>query len=151
MYRYLFEETCFEASFESDKPLDSNLQNKAREILASNLGLEVEDIRLVYYKKSVSITELEFEATLAVDKNFEFRVILTISSCKTTVVSLSTLLSRLDPVYLRSVSSSESIVRNIFQEFAKKSFYQDIFADYRRKYEEISRKIYDGLEALVGF
>lgn len=151
MYRYLFEETCFDCSFESDKPLDAALQDKAREILASGLGLEFENIRLVYYKKYGGITELEFEAAVNVDKNFEFRAILTISASKTTVVSLSTQLSRLDPVYLRGLSSSESLVRNIFQEFAKNSFYQDIFADYKRKYEEVSRKIYDGLEALFGF
>jgi hypothetical protein len=151
MYRYLFEETCFDHSFESKKFLDAELQNKARDILAKNLGLKYEDIRLAYYKKSEGATEVEFEATVRVDENFEFRAILTVSSDKTTIVSLSTQLSRLDPVYLRDFNSSEGIVRNIFQEFAKNSFYQDIFADYKRKYEEISKKTNDGLEVLFGF
>jgi hypothetical protein len=152
MYRYLFEEPCFNSSFDSKKPLDSEIQNKARDILAQNLSIKYEDIRLVYYKTSEGVVEMEFEGLITVDQNFEFKALLTMSTFNNkTIVSLATQLSRLDPVYLRDMNSSEGIVRNIFKEFAKNSFYQDIFSDYKRKYEEVSRKIYDGLETLFGF
>jgi len=150
MYRYLFEETCFDHSFESLKPLDSEIQSKAKSVLSKTLGLKYEDIRLVYYKKAEGINEVEFEALVKVDQNFEFRATVLISTYDKTIVSLTTHLSRLDPVYLRDVGSSESIVKNIFQDFMKNSFYQDIFADYRRRYEEVSRKVYEGLEILFG-
>jgi hypothetical protein len=150
MYRYLFEETCFDHSFESLKPLDTEIQSKAKAVLSKTLGLKYEDVRIVYYKKAEGINEVEFEAIVKVDENFEFRATVLISAYDKTIISMKTYLSRLDPVYLRDAGSSESIVKNIFQEFMKNSFYQDIFADYKRKYEELSRKVYEGLEILFG-
>jgi hypothetical protein len=150
MYRYLFEEKCFDNSFESIKPLDNELQSKVKASLSKTLGLKYEDVRLAYYKKAEGVKEVEFEALVKVDENFDFRVTLLISTYDKTLVSLVTRLSRLDPVYLRGIGSSESIVKNIFQEFVKNSFYQDIFADYKRKYEAVSRKVYEEIEILFG-
>jgi hypothetical protein len=150
MYRYLFEETCFDHSFESLTPLDNNIQSRAKAVLSKALGLKYEEVRLVYYKKAEGVSEAEFEGLVKVDENFEFRATLLISTYDKTIISLKTYLSRIDPVYLRDTGSSESIVKNIFQEFMKNSFYQDIFADYQRKYEEVSKKVYEGLEILFG-
>ncbi|MBN2095174.1 MAG: hypothetical protein JW727_03945 [Candidatus Aenigmarchaeota archaeon] len=147
MYRYLFEETCFDRSFDSDTPLDKEKQDKVRFIIAQRLGLTYRDIRLVYYKTLPGGAEVEFEGRLPIDKNFEFRVIVTLTSYDTTLVSIRATVSRLDPVYLREkLNLCESIVGNMFKEFVKKSFYHDLFSDYMKQYEEVSKGMFEAIE-----
>lgn len=151
MYRYLFEEVCFDRSFEAAKPIDQETQRKIRAAIAEILGVKYEDTRLVYYQKAENSAEVEYEAQVRIDDNFDFRIVLVISTYDKTLVSLRTYVSRLDPVYLRDIMNrTESLAHNIFTEFMKNSFYQDIFGEYRKKYEEVSRKLYETLEVIFG-
>lgn len=151
MYRYLFEEVCFDRSFEAAKLLDQETQRKVRIALSEVLGLKYEDIRLVYCQRAEGSAEVEYEAQVRIDDNFDFRVALVISTYDKTLVSLRTYVSRIDPVYLRDIMNrTESLVHNIFTEFVKTSFYKDLFEEYRKKYEETSRKLYEALELVFG-
>ena len=151
MYRYLFEEVCFDSSFEAAKPLDQETQRKIRAAIAEVLGVKYEDTRLVYFQKAGGSGEVEYEVQVKIDQNFDFRVTLFISTYDKTIVSLRTYISRLDPVYLRNIMNrTESLVHNIFSEFVKTSFYHDVFDDYKKKYEGVSRKLYEALEVIFG-
>jgi hypothetical protein len=149
MYRYIWEVPCFSRSFESDKILDTNLQRGARRIISTALGIGYNDVHLVRFSRNPESSEVRYEAKASVEKNYEFFVALDMSSLGSTIVSLETRLSRLDPVYLRDFQNqTESIVSNIFREFAKNSFYTDVISELKLKYEDLSRKIFEQLEAL---
>lgn len=152
MYRYLWEEPCFDRAFEAQKPVDTNLQRGVRRIISENLGINYDEVHLVFYKKNPNSIEVEYEAQCNIDRNYVFKISVMLSTYDRTLVSLKTHLCRVDPVYLRDFhNQTESIVSNMFREFAKKSFYQDLLAEYRLKYEDMSRKLFEQLEVLFNF
>jgi hypothetical protein len=150
MYRYLFEEKCFDRSFGTDKKVNLDLIKKIRYLLAKNLEIKYEDTELKYYKKTKEEVEVKLEAKEEINKNFVFRVVLEITEKGNTIVSIETFISRLVPVHIVGVNYVEDIVYNIMQEFSKKSFYQDLMAELKLKYEEVGKKIYEDLETLFG-
>ncbi len=151
MYRYLFEEKCFDRVLEVNKKISPELQRKIKEILANTLEIEYEEVELLSYKKTEKGLELIFEAKKQINENFVFRVILNITESETTLISLETFISRVTPVHLAGPVVMEDLLYNIIQEFSKKSFYKDIMSEYKLKYEEVSKKLYEGLEILFGF
>ena len=151
MYRYLFEEECFNRVFEVNKKINFEFQRKIKEIIANLLEIKDEEVELVYYKKTENSIEAKFEATKEISKNFVFRVILVITELETTLISLKTFISRTIPVYLAGPVLIEDLLYNIMQEFSKKSFYKDIMSEYKLKYEEVSKRLYEELEILFSF
>lgn len=151
MYRYLFEEKCFSRVLEVNKKINSELQRKIKEILANILKIEYEKVELLSYKKTEDGLELKFEAGKEINENFVFRVILDITESETTLISLETFISRAIPVYLAGPVVIEDLLYNITQEFSKKSFYKDLMSKYKLKYEDVGKKLYEGLEILFSF
>lgn len=151
MYRYLFEEVCFDRIIETDKKISPEMQKKIRETLATALGITYEEVRLAHYEKSEDYLEIKLEAEKEISASFAFRVCLLITQNEKTLISLKSFVSRLDPVNLAGPAFMEDIVYNIVQEFSKKSFYQDLMAEYKLKYEELSKKLYEEIEILLGF
>ena len=151
MYRYLFEENCFNRIFEVNKKINLNIQKKVKDILAETLKIKYEDIQVVYYKKTNMGLEFKLEAEKKIGDNFVFRVSVEITEYDSTYVSLDTYISRTIPVNLAGPVTTEDIFSNLVQELSKKTFYVDMMADYKLKYEELSKEIYEGLEMLFGF
>ncbi len=151
MYRYLFERECFNRVIGVNKKITTELQTKIKDIIADFLEIKYEDIELTYYKKTENGLELKFKMVKEINENFVFRVIIEITEKETTLISLKTLISRVTPVYLAGPVLVEDLVYNIIQEFSKKSFYKDLMSEYKLKYEELSKRLYEELEILFGF
>ncbi len=151
MYRYLFEESCFNRIFEVNKKPNKDIQKKVKDILANTLKIKYEDIQVVYYKKTSTGLEFKLEAENKIGENFVFRVCVEITEYDSTYISLDTFVSRTIPVNLAGPVTTEDIFSNLVQELSKKTFYVDLIADYKLKYEELSKEIYEGLEMLFGF
>ena len=151
MYRYLFEEYCVNRIFEVNKKINLGVQKKVKDILADILKIKYEDIQVVYYKKTKAGLEFKLEAEKKIGENFVFRVTVEITEFDTTYVSLDTFISRTTPVNLAGPVTTEDIFSNLVQELSKKTFYVDMVADYKLKYEELSKELYEGLEMLFGF
>ena len=148
MYRYLFEETCFKRSFDSDRKIDLDLIKKIREVVARNLGIEYEDVELAYYEKSEDSVEVKMEAKKQISQNFDFRVVVRASEKGNSIISLETFISRVVPVHLVGFQYVEDIIYNMMEELRKKVFYRDIINEMKLKYEELSKTIYEDLEIL---
>ncbi len=151
MYRYLFEKDCFNRIFKINKKINLDIQKKVKNILANTLKIKYEDIEVVYYKKTDNGVEFKVEAEKKIAENFVFRVSIEITEYDSTYVSLDTFISRIVPTQLAGPVVTEDIFSNLIQEFSKKTFYVDLIADYKLKYEELSKKIYEELEMLFGF
>ncbi len=151
MYRYLFEENCFNRIFEVNKKINLDVQKKVKDILANTLKIKYEDIELVSYKKTDTSLEFKLEAEKKIAENFVFRVSIEITEFDGAYISLDTFISRTVPVHIAGLATTEDIFSNLIQEFSKKTFYADLMADYKLKYEELSKKIYEELEMLFGF
>ncbi|RLJ00264.1 MAG: hypothetical protein DRP06_02260 [Candidatus Aenigmatarchaeota archaeon] len=151
MYRYLFEENCFNRIFEVNKKINLNVQKKVKDILADILKIKYEDIQVVYYKKTEKSLEFKLETEKKIGENFVFRVCVEITEFDSTYISLDTFISRTVPVNLAGPVTTEDVFSNLVQEFSKKTFYVDMMADYKLKYEELSKEIFEGLEMLFGF
>ncbi len=151
MYRYLFEENCFNRIFEVNKRINLNIQKKVKDILANTLKIKYEDIEVIYYKKTDTSLEFKLEAEKKIAENFVFRVSIEITEFDSAYISLDTFISRTVPIHLAGPVVTEDIFSNLIQEFSKKTFYVDLMADYKLKYEELSKKIYEELEMLFGF
>ena len=151
MYRYLFERECFNRIFGVNKKINLKLQTKMKEMIADILEIKFEDVEVIYYKKNENGLELKFEGTKEITSNFIFRVIIEITERETTLISLKTFISRVVPTYLSGPVLIEDLLYNIIQEFSKKSFYNDLMSEYKLKYEELSKKLYEGLELLFSF
>lgn len=151
MYRYLFERECFNRILGVNKKITPKLQTKIKETIADILEIEYEDVELTYYKKVEDGLELKFESVKEISENFVFRIIIEITERETTLISLKTFISRVIPIYLAGPVLIEDLVYNIIQKFSEKSFYKDLMSNYQLKYEEVSKRLYEGLELLFGF
>ncbi|MCK4429525.1 MAG: hypothetical protein KAU95_04055 [Candidatus Aenigmarchaeota archaeon] len=151
MYRYLFEEDCFDRVFEVSKKIGPEIRGEVRVILANILEIKPLEVELVSYEKTEKGMEMKFEARKEINDNFVFRVIVAITGKETILISVKTYISRVNPIYLAGPVVVEDIIYNTMQEFSKKSFYTDVLSEYKLKYEELSKKIYEGLEIFIGF
>lgn len=151
MYRYLFERECFNRILSVNEKITPKLNKKIKEIIADTLDVEFEDVELIYYKKTENGVELRFEGKKEIGENFVFRVIIEATELETTLIHLKTFISRVIPTYLAGPVLIEDLVYNIIQKFSEKSFYKDLMSEYKLKYEEVSKKLYEGLELLFDF
>lgn len=151
MYRYLFEKECFNRVLGVNEKITPKLQEKIKEIIADILEVEFEDVELIYYRKTEKGLELKFESIKEISENFVLRAVIEITERETTLISLKTFISRVIPVYLAGPVLVEDLVYNIIQKFSEKSFYKDLLSRYQLKYEEVSKRLYEGLELLFGF
>lgn len=151
MYRYLFERECFNRSIGINEKISPKLKRSMQEVISEVLEIEFEEVEVIYYKKTEEGVELKFEAKKEIGSNFIFRVILEATEMNTTLISLKTFISRVIPTYLAGPVLIEDLVFNITQKFSERSFYKDLMADYQLKYEEVSKKLYEGLELLFDF
>ena len=120
MYNYLFEEKCFEKTFESHTKFNFELQKKVRELLSKLLDIEYEEIEVIYYEKRADKVKLKLEAKKKIEENYLFKVELEITYFNTTIISLTTYISRVIEVYLSGATPAEDLVFNSIQEFTKK-------------------------------
>jgi hypothetical protein len=150
MYRYLFEENCFSRTFGSSKNINLDLIKKIREIIAKNLEIKYEDVELNHYEKSQEGVEVKIEVIKEITKNFVFRVVVKVSEKGNSIISLDTFISRVVPIHLVGFPYVEDIVYNMMEELARKTFYKDFMNEMKLKYEELSKRIYEDLEALFG-
>lgn len=148
MYKYLFEECCFSRAFITNKKINFELIKRTKENLAKSLGIRCEDVELSYYSKSKDSSEVKIEAIKEINNNFVFKVILTLTEKENLIVLLNTFISRITSVYLTGFQYVEDIIFNIMQEFSRRIFYTDLIANFKLKYEELSKKIYEDLEIL---
>jgi len=151
MHRYLFENNCFSRVFGADAKISTLHIKKFRELLAKNLEINYEDVEVKYYKNTKEGTEVKLEAVKEISKYFVFRVIVSATEKSVSIISLETYISRAVPVYSTGINYLEDVMYNIMKEFSEKSFYKDLISEYKLKYEEVSKRIFEDLETLFGF
>jgi len=119
---------------------------RIKEFLAQVLGIEIEDVNTLYYKKEGSYFETKLKAEKE-KEGFNYMIGVTIISNDSGKVVIEGKLVKKIGVGL---SQYPSFIKSMFDEIFSASFYKDLMSIRKEELEEICKKLYDEIETYIG-
>ncbi len=119
---------------------------RIKEFLAQVLGIEIEDVNTLYYKKEGSYFETKLKAEKE-KEGFNYMIGVTIISNDSGKVVIEGKLVKKIGVGL---SQYPSFIKSMFDEIFSASFYKDLMSIRKEELEEICKKLCDEIETYIG-